>query len=315
MPPALYVAVLEVEGYVVGRANAPNGVHRYDGESGWTHLGWSTTRCNGLSFDPSRPDVWFLGCGNGVFRTRDGGRSWRVTTGWEITDVQDVAVDPHVPGRVYAGSAYGVWRTGDDGETWHASATGIPAPQATYIGVIEADRTRPGHVLAGGEAGLFRSTDGADRWEPVGPAGVPVRDLRQSAADPDAWLAATDGHGLLASRDGGASWAFVGGPALRGIPFFSVALDPADPHRLAAAGYRTGVLASADGGQGWAPFGRALPEPSVHGLAFDPDGSGRLWAGTVGAGVFVADGPDGTWRYTGIDGGTIVDMVFFGGAA
>lgn len=313
MPDTLYVAVLERRGFVVGRANAPAGLYRFAGSDQWTHIGWRTTRSNGISFDPFHPGTCFLGCGNGVFRTRDGGATWRVTTGWEITDVQDVAVDPHMPGCVYAASAYGVWRTRNGGETWEAASDGIPSPRSTYIAVIEADASRPGHVLAGSDTGLFRSTDGADRWVPVGPAGAPVRDLRQSRSDPSCWIAATDGHGVLVTRDGGATWDVAGDAALREAALFSVAIDPADPARMAAAGYRTGVLWSGDGGRSWAPFGRALPEPSVHGLVFDS--GGRLWAGTVGAGVFTAEGPGADWQYTGLDGGTIVDMMFFGGAA
>ena len=97
---------------------------------------------------------------------------------------------------------------------------------------------------------------------------------------------------------------------MKHIPFYSVALHPQNPARMAAAGFRTGVLATLDGGRSWAPFGNDLPEPTVHGLLYDTRGS--LWAGTVGGGVFETDGPDASWRYSGLDGGTIVDMVISG---
>lgn len=311
----LYVAVLETRGYVVGSANAPSGMHRFDGGTQWTHLGWRNVRCHGLAFDAARPGVCFLAAGNGVFRTRDDGRSWRITTGWEITEVLDVAVDPHVSGRVYAATAYGAWRSDDDGDSWQAASTGIPAPRATFLQVIEADRDRPDHVLAGSEEGVFRSTDGAGHWHHVGLPGVAIRDLRQSAADPSLWLAGTEDRGVLCSRDEGATWGFLDAPALQGQTLYAVALDPAQPERMAAAGYRTGVLASTDGGRHWAAYGTGLPEPTVHGLIFEPDGSGRLWAGTVGAGVFFADAAGERWTYAGLDEATIYDMAFVGGAA
>ena len=303
LPQTLFVSVLEMHGYVVGRANAPSGLHRFDGN--WVHIGWRNTRCNGFAFDPSRADVLFLACGNGVFRTPDGGRTWRVTTGWEITDVMDVTVD--LKGHVLVGTAYGIWRSEDDGESWQPSANGIPTPLASYTSVIEADLSREGRVLTGGASGLFLSTNGGVDWGSVGPSDVEVRDLRQSRTDPDLWLAATDGKGLLISRDGGRRWEALG-DNLHGIPFYSVAVDPNETDRMATGGYGTHVLTSSDGGKSWSRSIEDLPQANVHGLAFDLNGA--LWAGTVGAGVFVSDGS--AWRPVGLHGGTIVDMSFAG---
>jgi len=299
LPAALYAAVLETRGYVVGQANAPSGLHRYEGEGRWSHSGWCNVRSFGLAFDPARPAAIFMAAGNGVFRSLDAGQSWRVTTGWRITEVLDVAVDPHAPGMVYAATAFGIWRSPDRGETWEAASDGIPSPIATFVQAVEVDSHRRGHVIAGSEHGLFRSTDGGQRWTSVGPEGVAVRDVQQSRVVPDLWLAGTEAQGVLLSTDGGVSWT-PGSDPVAGQTIYAVALDPSAPERMAAAGYRTGVYVSTDGGRCWQPPAAEAPTTAVHALAFDPTVAGRLWIGTAGDGVFYSDDLSRRWVDAGL---------------
>ncbi len=307
----LFAAVLETRGYVVGTANAAAGLHRLDA-AGWTHLGWQNVRSHGLCFQPNRPAHGFMAASNGVFRTGDGGRTWRITTGWEITEVLDVAIDPFDPARIYASSAYGVWVSEDDGEHWRASGTGIPEPLYTYCPVIEADRTVSGVILVGSEGGLFRSEDGGATWHPVGPA-APVRHLAQSAADAALWIAVTSDQGVFLSRDGGRRWLPAGPLGSGMVILYTSALDPADPDRMAVGGYETGVWVSDTGGRSWRRFGGRLPQPTVHALLFESGPGGRLWAGTAGGGLFVGDGA--SWRHAGLSEATIYDLAFAGGAS
>ncbi len=311
---ALYAAVQQTDAFIVGAANAGTGVHRYDGGA-WTPLGWRNVRCNALAADPT--GVIYMAAGNGVFRSLDGGATWRITTSWWITETQDVAVDPTSPDNIYAATAYGVWRSPDRGDSWFAASRGIPEPESTFVQTIVADDD--GHVIIGTETGLFRSTDGAESWHPVGPPDVAIRDLHQSAADAALWLAGTEDCGVLVSRDGGESWRFADGEpgavgrgsevVLERVTFYAVALDPTNPARMAAGGYGTGVLESTDGGRHWAPCGTRFPNEHVHALAFDPRNSG-LWAGTTGAGVYVLD-ENGMWRHVGLAGSSIRDLEFF----
>ena len=148
-----------------------------------------------------------------------------------------MAVDPNAPGHVVLASAYGVWRSPDRGETWTQSNDGIePLPFTQSIAV---DRTHAGRVIVGSEHGLYRSTDGAQHWTPVGPRDVPIRSVRQSAAEPSLWLAGTQDHGVLRSTDGGATWQSASG-ALAEETIYAVAFDPTDPRRVAAMGFHTG---------------------------------------------------------------------------
>lgn len=302
----MHVAVLETKNYVVGAANAPSGLHRYEGAAGWTHLGWRNVRAFGIAAAPS--GATYLAAGNGVFRSPDAGASWRITTDWHITEVLGVAIDPNEPTAVYAATAHGVWRSPDEGATWAPITKGIPRPPFTQT--IAVDQRRAGRVIVGSEAGLLVSEDRGQRWRPVGPAEVPIRALRQSAAAPTLWLAGTEDHGVLRSIDGGATWQRIDG--LNGT-FYAVAVDATDPHRMAAAGFATGVYMSTDGGATWRPTPNP-DDPPIHSLLFDIHTPGRLWIGTVGEGIYTTDALGAAWHHHGLGGAVIYDMTFAGGA-
>lgn len=303
--PELYITVLETRGYVVGAANAASGVFRHVEDSAWTHLGWRNIRANGIDAAPD--ETLFLAAGNGVFRSEDRGRSWRQLTGWEITEVQDVAIDPQSPDYMYAATAYGVHRSSDGGETWEASSAGIPDPP--FVQAIESDAAQAGRVIVGGEGGLFVSEDFGAEWRPVGPSRIPVRDVHQSAADPNLWLAGTQDRGVLISRDGGERWQFVDGIEKT---IYAVALDPNDPQRMAAGGFETGVYVTTDGGAHWT-LADGLRGVGFHGMIFDVAAGGRLWAGSTGEGVFYTDDLGKHWTTAGLPGAVIWDMDFVGG--
>lgn len=304
----LYAAVLETRGYIVGQTNAHSGLHRYDGDLRWEHLGWPNLRQTGIAAERDRPEMLYLAAGNGVLRSTDGGRAWRVTTDWQITEVQAVAADPHAPERVYAATAYGVFRTDDRGASWSACSQGLPEPISTFVQSIAVDISRSDRVIAGSEGGLFVSEDGARSWHPTGPGGIPIRIVRQSPLEPDVWLAGTEDHGLLRSTNGGKTWRAAAG-SVADRTSYAVALDPSDAALMAAAGFESGVHLSRDRGASWTPWVSDLPEPTIHALAFDPRRPGHLWVGTVGRGVFVVM-PDGRWTHAGLEDATIRDMLF-----
>jgi ligand-binding sensor domain-containing protein len=305
--PKLHVSVLELEGFVAvgGGKTGAAGPFRHETDTSWAHLGWGNTRNFGLDAVPSDPGSMFLACGNGVLRTLDDGASWKITTGWEITEVLDVVVDPNAPTHVYAATAYGVWRSPDRGDTWTEVNAGIPAPQSTFTQTIEVDRRHAGHLVVGSEEGLFRTMSGGASWAPVGPRDVAIREVTQSTADPQLWVAGTEEKSVMISRDGGKTWAFVEA----GIEtVHAVAVDPADPNRLAAAGYEGGVHVSEDGGETWRQTG--LPDRRIHALTFDVRRTGRLWAGTLGDGVFHVEEAGTGWKHAGLDGAVVRDMQF-----
>ena len=308
--PRLYVSVLQTNNFVVGSGYSQyaSGLFSYDGDTTWTHYGWAKNRLNNMSYNPSNPETMFMACGDGVFRSENGGKHWMRMTGWSITEVQNIVVDPHQPNNVYIATAYGVWRSNDNGASWDSSSVGL---DSTYVQTIQVDHQNGSYLLTGGQGGIYRSTNGARSWTHVGP-NVPVKDIKQSFSNPELWIAGTDNHGVLISRDAGKTWQFLRG-RISGKTIYGVAIDPNDPNRMAAAGYETGVYISTNGGRSWIRRTRDLPTKNFHSLIFDPTVKGRLWAGTYNYGVYSTDNLGKTWKYRGLAFTQIWHMVFVEG--
>ena len=292
------VAVLETRNYIVGEANAPSGLYTA-GADGWRHSGWRNLRCTALA---QTPDALFLGAGNGVLRSRDGGTSWRMTTDWRITEVLDLVASSS--NELVAATAYGIVRTRDAGDSWKPVSSPGRQPDMTFTSAVALDAEEPDRMLIATAAGLFVSEDRGSSWQSVGPR-VDTRALVQSAADPTRWLAGTAGHGALMSTDGGETWESIGDAS---STLYAVAFDPNDPDCMAMGGYQTGVCLSHDGGSSWRASDPAHDQASVYTLAFDPHQPGRLWVGTMGEGLFTDDG-DG-WHDAGLPETTVTDIAF-----
>ena len=308
-PKTLYIGAIQSQGYVVGSRLASSGLQRHDSGNTWTHIGWNTPRIVGIAVDPARTDTMYLASGNGVLRTLDGGASWRIMTDWRVTEVQDVAVDGHQPANVYLASAYGVWRSEDYGQTWTEANAGLPPPGNTYTETIEADRATAGRLVVGTEDGLYVSTDGARSWHRTGGAGFEVLDLNQSPTEPDRWIAATQDHGILLSRDGGETWT-AGPRSLASATVHAVAIDPFDADHMVAAGWDTGVVITTNGGHSWRRRGASLPIQRFYDAIFDANVRGRLWIATLEKGVFTTDDDGRSWNPQGLDGSLVFDMAF-----
>ncbi|MBC8179487.1 hypothetical protein H8E88_00025 [candidate division KSB1 bacterium] len=304
----LYVSVLQTNNYVVGAKNAPSGLYRFESDTLWTHLGWKNVRNFGLTADPKNNDIIFLACGNGVLHTIDRGKTWKVTTGWQVTEVLDVTIDPFNNGQIYIATAYGVWRSTDRGKTWHSSSEGL---NHKFVQTIVTDRRAKYRLMIGGESGLFVSENRGKNWRHIVPIDVPIRDIHQNFKSPKIWMAGTEDHGVLLSRDFGNTWQYAEGE-ISSETIYAVASDPQNSKNMAAGGFQTGVYVSTNGGKKWKKYVEGLPVIDIHALSFDPQKKGRIWAGTVGAGVYYSDNFGKTWNYAGLNGAEIWDMIFIG---
>lgn len=306
--PKLFVSVLQTKSFVVGSRAPASGLYSYDGDTTWTHYGWKENRLNNMSYNPQNTNEMYMACGDGVFRTMDGGKNWRRMTGWSITEIENVAVDPFKPKNIYIASAYGVWRSNDSGASWDSSGVGI---DSMYTQIMKIDQKSGSYLLVAGEGGIYRSTNGAHSWTHVGPV-VAVRDIAQSKSDPDLWIAGTADHGAMISEDGGKTWRYLHG-RLSGKTLYAVAIDPNDSRRMAVAGYETGIYISTNGGRSWIRRTRGLPTKNFHSLIFDPVVKGQLWAGSFDYGVYSTDNLGRSWKYRGLLGSQIWHMTFVRG--
>ena len=171
----------------------------------------------------------------GVYRTDDGGRSWRTAhkgvRAQFLPDphpefgqcVHKVVRDSAQPDRMFLQNHWGLYRTDDGGETWRDIANGVPSdfgfameahphePDTVYIVPLESDEFR---CTPEGRLRVYRTRNGGWSWQPL-TKGLPqegafetvLRDaMAADACDKAGLYFGTRSGKLFASRDGGAAW-------------------------------------------------------------------------------------------------------------
>ena len=224
------------------RSNVSTGRGVYksaDGGRSWSFAGlYNAGQIGAVRIHPNDPNtVWVAAYGDifkpnsdrGVFKTTDGGRTWKKTLFLnDSTGAMDVELQPGNPSVVYA------WMNRIERKPWS---------------IISGSR----------EGGMFRSTDGGETWTRVR-TGLPGEligkgNLAVTAANPArvyALVEAKPGGGLYRSDDAGLTWAQVNAtPALVQRPFYYTTLgaDPTNADVVYAGA--EGFFKSTDGGRTW----------------------------------------------------------------
>jgi photosystem II stability/assembly factor-like uncharacterized protein len=187
------------ETFIRSNVSIGNGVYRStDAGKSWQHMGLEKTgRIGRVIVDPRDPNVVYVAAlgtcygpqpERGVFRTRDGGKSWeRVLFVDANTGASDLAMDPadsrtlfagtwqidiKTWGRKSGGPGSGVWVTHDGGTKWKrlTKDDGLPEPPLGKIAVAVApsDSQRVYALIETGDKGsLWRSDNGGTKWKLV----------------------------------------------------------------------------------------------------------------------------------------------------
>ncbi len=234
----------------------------------------------------------------GVYRTRDGGKSWqRVLFVNENAGAVDLVVDPANPRILYAstwrvrrtpyslesgGPGSGLWKSTDAGDTWTELSRnpGLPKGTLGIIGVTVSP-TNPENVYAiveAEEGGVFRSRDGGLTWTKTNED----RSLRQRAwyysriyADPkDEDVVYVVNVQFHRSKDGGKTFTTIRTPHSDNHDLW---IDPADPQRMIEAN-DGGANVSADGGRTWTSQDNQ-PTAQMYRVSADNDFPYRLLGG------------------------------------
>ena len=282
-----------------------------DGGGSWTPVLTKdeNTGASDVEIDPSNPDVVYAsmwearegpwedgnkvdGTGGGLYKSTDGGTTWRQLTNGLPNDLAQiyVAVAPSDAKRLYAtvasaSGALGVYRSDDAGESW-TKATDDPRPSGRIGGGdLSVPRVDPKNadVVYCASTVTMKSTDGGKTWFGFrgAPGGDDYQNLWINPNDSNIILLVSD-QGALVTVNGGASWSsWYNQPTAQ---IFHVSVTPTFPYRVCGGQQESGsVCISSRGNDGeitfreWHPvgaieYGYVAPDP------LDPDviyGGGR----------------------------------------
>jgi photosystem II stability/assembly factor-like uncharacterized protein len=246
-----------------------NGMYKsVDAGRTWVHIGLDQSHHIGkVAVDPRNPDIVFVAAigqlyaankQRGVFRSRDGGRSWQKVLGDENVGAVEVVIDPADSRVVYAGlwntrrppwftyaptngPGGGIFKSTDGGTTWTQLTAGLPKSAIGRTGIAIAP-TNPRRIYAI-----------VDHRTPVAPRAVepplgtpaPVPGARPAQPPPGE-------GGLYRSDDAGVTWSKMSGDIAlwgRGWYFNKIAVDPKNADLVYVP--NVAVNRSRDGGKTW----------------------------------------------------------------
>jgi photosystem II stability/assembly factor-like uncharacterized protein len=286
----------EAVGNEFGYDGVPGTHQWYDG----TQHPWEFARVWHFEPSPADPDTVYAGVEDAaLFRSTDGGRSWRELSGLRKHDsgprwqpgaggmcLHTIVLDPADPRRIFiAISAAGAFRSDDAGETWRPinrglRSQGIPDPEAEVghcVHRIAMHPSRPNVLFMQKHWDVMRTDDGGDSWREVSgnlpsdfgfPIGVHAHEPETVYVVPiksDSEHFPPEGKlRVYRSRTGGNEWQAL----TKGLPqrdcYVNVlrdamAVDSLDPCGVYFGTTGGQVYGSADAGESWKPIVRDLP--------------------------------------------------------
>lgn len=176
-----------------------------DGGASWVDVrpsGLSSLDIHGLAVDPRHPSTLYAAiAGDGLYRSRDGARSFSLVSDEVGGNVMALAVLPD--GRLLAGDLRkGLLVSRDGGGSWQP----VLGKWVVGLGVNPAD---PSRVLASGQV-MALSTDGGRTWRTVLELQEGTGPVAWSKSNPKLAYAVGFNHTLYRSTDSGQSWQAVG---------------------------------------------------------------------------------------------------------
>ena len=303
-----------------------------------------TASIGALAIQQSNPDVIWVGTGEGnprnslnggygIFKSLDGGKTWK-SMGLEKTrHIHRIIIDPTQPNTVYVaaiGSPWGVhpergiYKTTDGGNSWKkilyqnpktgaADLVMDPTNPNKLIAAMWEHKRDPWFFKSGGEgSGLFVSYDGGESWkEKTSVDGLPKGDLGRiglaiAKNKPNIVYALVEAkkNALYKSIDGGEKWVKVNDKSdIGNRPFYysDIRVDPENENRLYSV--FTYVNVSEDGGRN---FKQLMP---AYGVSNGVHPDHHAWWIHPEDGDFMIDGNDGglnitrdggkSWRFVG----------------
>lgn len=249
-----------------------------NGGSAWKPVfdGQPTQNIGAIAIQQSNPSVIWVGTGEGnprnsmnlgmgIFKSLDGGNTWK-HLGLEATKtIHRIVIDPHNPDLVYVGASgdpfnpnphRGLYKTEDGGITWNKilfsnNLSGIgdlvmdpENPNKLIAALYEHRRTPYSFTTGGPGSGIYMTYDAGVSWTKISEQqGIPGGELGRvglaiAPSDPNRVYAKIEAktNKLFRSDDGGMSWDMINdNPRFtnnRPFYFQDLAVDSKDPNRL-----------------------------------------------------------------------------------
>ncbi len=261
--------------------------------------------------------------GDGVYRSDDGGKSWR-NMGLKTSEhIGKIAVDPRDGNVVFvaaqgplwsAGGERGLYKTTDGGKTWKAV---IAISENTGVTDVVIDPSNPDTMYAaswqrrrhfftlingGPETAIYKSTDGGNTWTKLR-SGLPPGDLGRiglsiSPANTSVVYATVEATGNLSgifrSNDRGATWEKTSSNIAQGMYYGQILADPKNVDRI----YIPNVIfqVSDDAGRTQRPLGERLKHVDNHAIWVDPSNTDYMIVGCDG-GVYESFDRGANWNF------------------
>jgi photosystem II stability/assembly factor-like uncharacterized protein len=314
-PNRLFAAVL---GHPYG-PNDERGIFRStDGGQNWQKILYKDENTGGadIAMDPSNPDIlyaslwetrqgpWednneFSGTGGGLFKSTDGGTTWKPLTNGLPKDIVQVhiAIAPSLPSRIYitfsttspseygSGKGLGIYRSDDAGEHWHPTSDDPRAAAKIGGGDLSIPLVDPKNpdVVYSTSIVTYRSMDDGKNWTSLrgAPGGDDYQNIWINPNNPDIILLVSD-QGAIVSVNRGRTWgSWYNQPTAQ---LYHASVTNTFPYRVCGGQQESGsVCISSRGNDGeitfrdWHPvgvieYGYVAPDP------VDPDiiyGAGR----------------------------------------
>ncbi len=295
-----------------------------------------------VTLDPNNPSVVWVGTGennnqrsvaygDGVYKSRDGGKSWEHMGLKNSEHIGKIIVDPRNSNVVYVaaigplwseGGDRGLYKTTDSGKTWeqvlknekgeplldaHTGVTDLVMdprnPDVLYAAAFQRRRHVFTYVGGGPGSTIYKSSDGGKTWEKAA-KGLPGSEIGRiglaiSPADPEiiyAIVEAAEGGGFFKSTNRGASWEKQGGHATSGNYYCEIFPHPTEPNTVISMDVFNQI--TRDGGKTWSTLGEEYKHVDNHVIWIDPNDPDYMLAGCDG-GIYHTHDAAKTWVFHG----------------
>ena len=336
-------------GRVVGFAVDPNNSARYFVASAsggvWKTINNGTTwtpafdkegsySIGAIVLDPKNPlTVWVgtgennsqrsVSYGNGVYRSDDGGKTWK-NVGLKTSEhIGRIAIDPKDSNIVYVaaqgplwgpGGDRGLFKTTDGGKTWNkilsiSDNTGVTDvvidpknPETLYAAAYQRRRHMWTLINGGPESAIYKSIDAGATWNKL-KAGLPTTELGRvglaiSPVDTNVIYATVEAAdkkgGIFRSNDRGGSWERRNEFDATAMYYARIVADPKGVDRVYVM--NVFLMVSDDGGKTLRRLGEKSKHVDNHDIWIDPEDTDHYLVGCDG-GVYESHGRGANWDF------------------